>query len=258
METYSKFTKMAGKLFVLCLVLTSCGYTNYTIGYYPYATFPRYVNPATHGGGEITLGVQSNWHDTKNIETEVTYTDTKTSELVAPDGKVIKPGETFRISGINEMHTYKFNSNDTSLHAVEFRFKNADGLDNFVQKADIWVKGHYVFTTTAPNPNTVEVNKPIAIAFAYKAFDTTPQTGDITFEVTTDAGADENATINGKTQSELTAEPLRIVNTGGSPALPLTGTLDYVPTVVGTHTVTVTAKNEFGFAKTAEFTVVAN
>jgi len=255
MSTKIKTTRALGLLLMAGLAVLSCKDDDKNvIDYHAYAVFPRYVNPAANGGGEIKLSILSNKHDTKSIETEAVYTDTKTSELVAPGGQVIKPGETFRISGINKTHTYKFNSSDTSLHAVEFQFKNADGLDNFVQKADIWVKGYYEFSVVLAD-NTAEVNKPIKIAFAYKAFDPTPQTCDITFETATDA----DATINGKKQSELTpAQPLRIVNTGGSPALPLTGTLDYVPTVAGTHTVTVTVRNEFGFEKTAAFTVVVH
>jgi|GEM_PF-1646344 len=228
-----------------------------TMDYHAYAVFPKFVNPATHGGGEIKLSVLSNRYETKAIETEVTYTDTKKSELVAPNGSVIKPGDTFKISGINETQVYKFNSADTTEHSLRFRFRNADGLD-FVQEAKLRVKGHYKFSAV-PAAGTVEVNKPIDVAFVYKAFDSTPQTCEIvSFAITDDA---MKATIaGGKDKAELAADkPLRIVDTGAEKRediLPLAGTFAYKPSTVGTHEVSVTVKNEFGFEEKGLFSVV--
>jgi len=254
---YKNIIKILGVFFTALLLVTSCKSDDNSVEYYAQATIPKYVNPATHGGGEIKLKIISNVYKTKDIVTDITYTDDKNSQLVAPNGDVIKPGETFKISGINGNHSYKFNSDVFGSHNLEFRFKNSEGLDvtqkaNEKQNKDVYVKGNYEFTVTVPEDNTISVGKPISIAFVYNAKDPQPQTCEITKFDTTDI----NATINGKKNAEISAKDLVIVDTANKK--PLTGTFEYTPSTVGTHNVTVTVKNEFSIEKTITFEIIAN
>jgi len=255
---YKNIIKILGVFFATSSIITSCKSDDNAVEYYAQATIPKYVNPETHGGGEIKLSVLSNVYKTKDIVTDVIYTDDQDSHLVAPNGDIIKPGETFKISGINETHAYKFNSGVLGSHNLEFKFKNSQGL-NVIQKAnkvnketDVIVRsGNYEFTT-AQVDNTTEVGKPIKVVFVYKATDPQPQVCEITKFETTDA----NATINEKKNTEISAaEPLRIIDTANKK--PLTGSFEYKPSEAGIQNVIVTVKNEFGIEKTATFKIIA-
>jgi len=254
---YKNIIKILGVFFATSSIITSCKSDDNAVEYYAQATIPKYVNPETHGGGEIKLSVMSNVYKTKDIVTDVIYTDDQISHLVAENGDIIKPGETFKISGINKVLSYKFNSSVLGSHNLEFKFKNSQGLD-IVQKAnksdkkDVIVRsGEYEFAITAPQ-ETIELGRSIKIAFAYKATDPQTQICEITKLETTDT----EATINGKKSTEISIEPSRIIDTANKK--PLIGSFEYKPSTAGTHNITVTVKNEFGIEKTATFTVIAN
>jgi len=234
------------------LVITSCKDDDKAVEYYAQATIPKFVNPASHGGGNIKLKVSSNVHKNKNLDSKVVFTDDEESVLVSAKGEEIKKGEEFNISTINEEYVYKFNSNKRGVHNVEIKIKNSEGV-NYTQKAKVWVKGGYEFNIGTQSATT-KVNESVEIDFVYVATDSQAQICDIVkFEI---ADASQSATINGKEKTEISAEKsLRIVDTGAKKALPLAGKLEYKPTTVGTHVVTITVIDQFKEEKQATFTV---
>jgi len=223
------------------LVATSCTETRDPSKDIVYRFIPEVVLPSDIPSGKkqiLSIMLKSPVYNNGFLNHECVYQDDKNSYLLSPKGDIIKPGEKFSISNIDEYIRFNFYSEDLGDHNLKFTFKNSiDFTETREYKVSV---EKATFKIILKNLElTSEIEKQAEIEYLFEVYDELNHSYKMKFEIE----GNHRATLNGFRAGEW----FNISKTFGK--------LLYNPLTLGTHKVKISVRNNEDVEKNTTFAI---